>query len=205
MDQRVLDCRAQMRLFDGGSIMFTPDLILATMLITGTPGAHEATPTPEQWPLVQFSVQKLATDWQILDGREKHYILAKREEFNIDINLLRRRYQDLRDAPSIEEANRLPDRKTASEMIKFNRTFRQYLVDRQILERDRDAFYQIVLFETDKLYRVWDCVRDAQCDFYYITVRRQALQKLRCLLGEQAYLYGELPPNVPIWRFAETK
>ena len=185
--------------------MFTPDLILAAMLLTGTPGAMEATPTPEQWPIVQLSVQKLATDWQILDDREKHYILAKREEFNIDINLLRRRYQELQDAPRIEEAHRLPDRQTANDMIKFNRTFRQYLLDRQVLERDRDSLYQVVLFETDKLYRIWDCVRDAKCEFYYITVRRQALQKLRCLLGEEAYYYGAMPPNVPTWRFAEAR
>ena len=57
--------------------------------------------------------------------------------------------------------------------------------------------------ETDRLYQVWDSVRDARCDFYYVTVRRQALKKLRDLIGEDAYLDAELPANVPTWRFNE--
>ena len=52
---------------------------------------------------------------------------------------------------------------------------------------------------------MWDAVRDARCEFYYVTVRRQALKKLRDLVGEEAYLAGTLPPNVPTWRFNELK
>ena len=33
--------------------------------------------------------------------------------------------------------------------------------------------------ETDRLYHVWDAVRDSRCDYYYVTVRRQALKKLK--------------------------
>ena len=62
-----------------------------------------------------------------------------------------------------------------------------------------------MLAETDRLYLVWDAVRDARCDFYYVTVRRQALKKLRDLVGDEAYATGELPPNVPTWRFREAE
>ena len=57
------------------------------------------------------------------------------------------------------------------------------------------------LAETDRLYKVWDAVRDARCDFYYVTVRRQALKRLREALGDAAYAATDLPPHVPAWRF----
>ena len=59
-----------------------------------------------------------------------------------------------------------------------------------------------MLQEVDRLYNIWDTVRDARCDYYYVTVRRQALKKLRETVGDDAYYSGALPPHVPIWRFA---
>jgi hypothetical protein len=34
-------------------------------------------------------------------------------------------------------------------------------------------------------------------------VRRDALKKLRCEMGHQAYYGGNLPPYVPLWRFRQ--
>ncbi|MBN9119836.1 MAG: hypothetical protein J0I06_11865 [Planctomycetes bacterium] len=53
-----------------------------------------------------------------------------------------------------------------------------------------------------RLYRQWDAVRDAQCDFYYVTVRRAALKKLRDEIGEDEFSTGHMPHYVPDWRFA---
>jgi hypothetical protein len=55
--------------------------------------------------------------------------------------------------------------------------------------------------DTDRLYQLWDTVRDARCDYYYVTVRRDALKKLRDTLGLADYAAGKLPPHVPLWRF----
>ena len=46
-------------------------------------------------------------------------------------------------------------------------------------------------------------MRDARCEYYYITVRRQALKRLRTMIGAEAYDAAELPPYVPLWRFLE--
>ena len=62
---------------------------------------------------------------------------------------------------------------------------------------------RIALNETDHLYQVWDSVRDARCNYYYVTVRRQALKTLREMIGTEAFYRGELPPHVPVWRFPE--
>ena len=55
--------------------------------------------------------------------------------------------------------------------------------------------------EADRLYHIWDLVRDAGSDCYYVTYRRQALAALREAIGRGDYYRGVLPPHVPVWRF----
>lgn len=179
------------------------DVIVAIILITGLPGTHEPVPSEDAFPAVRAIVHKVAIDWEILDGRETSYIFAKRSDFESDLNLLRRRYQDFKDAPRLEESNHLPERKVVNDLVQFNRAFRKHLVEKHILEQDRAEVYEAVMIETDRLYKVWDAVRDARCEFYYVTVRRQALMRLKEMLGEDDYYRVNLPPNVPIWRFTE--
>ncbi len=183
--------------------MFPNEFAVAFLLLTSPPGLPEAAPEPARWAEVQDSVQKLAVKWEILDPRETRYILARPEEFGIDINLLRRRYQEMKDVPHLADAQRLPDRHTASDLIQFNRAFRKTLDTRKTLETDRTDEWLTVMAETDRLYQVWDSIRDARCDFYYVTVRRNAMQKLKTLIGDEAWDAGEMPPGVPVWRFNE--
>jgi hypothetical protein len=97
---------------------------------------------------------------------------------------------------------RFPDRGLINELLSFNRAYRQHLDSRQAL--DLTCWWELheALQEADRLYQIWDTVRDARCDYYYVTVRRQALKKLREAVGPQAYYAGCLPPHVPVWRFA---
>lgn len=180
--------------------MSTPDFLLAAVLLTTPPGVPEPPPTADRWVEVRDGLQQLAIRWELLDPRETHYLLARREEFSIDVNLLRRRYQELKDAPRLADADRLPAKAVAEDMVKANRAFRAGINDRRVLELDRAELLNNILHEADQLYRVWDAVRDAKCEFYYITARRQALRKLRDTLGDDAYARGELPPNLPLWR-----
>ncbi len=60
-----------------------------------------------------------------------------------------------------------------------------------------------VLVEVDAAYRMADCMRDARIEFYYVTVRRGALARLKFLVGDDAYNNGDWPPPVPVWRFEE--
>lgn len=181
------------------------ELLVAFMLLATPPGLVEATPSAESWPALGKSIQKVAIDLEILDVRERAYLLAKREEFSDDINILRRRYREFDGAPLVFDSMRFPERNTVTELIQFNRGYRKHLVEKQSLERDRTEQYDTALMETDRLYKVWDCVRDARCDFYYITVRRAALRKLKEAIGEEAFILGHLPPNVPIWRYNEVR
>lgn len=181
------------------------DLVLATTLLTAPPGTPEQAPTPERWPAVQAAIHQTAVEWEILDPRETRYVLSRVEDFEADLNLLRRRYAELADAPKVADSARFPDRRTVNDLIRFNRAYRKHLETRQVWEADRADAIRAAVLETDRLYRVWDSVRDARCEFYYVTVRRQALKKLKDLIGDDAYALGELPPYVPEWRFSEAK
>ena len=185
--------------------MFKGEFSMAFMLLTTPPGVVETPPDMATWSVLQASVQELAIQWEILDPRETKYILAKPEEYAIDINLLRRRYQDLKEVPRLADANRFPDRQTANELIQHNRAFRKTIDARRALETDRADEWLVVLKDTDQLYQVWDAVRDAKCDFYYVTVRRHALRKLKETLGDEDYAQASLPPGVPTWHFTEEK
>jgi hypothetical protein len=181
------------------------DLILASALLTAPPGTPELAPTPDRWPAVQEALHKTAIRLEILDERETRYVLARPDDFEADLELLRRRYQELREAPTLADADRFPGRDAVNQMIQFNRTYRHTLEARQVWEADRADVIGVALTETDRLYKVWDAVRDARCEFYNVTVRRQALKRLREALGEQEYQAGTLPPHVPVWRFAEAR
>jgi len=175
--------------------------LLAAGLLTTPPDVPEPPIDADEWPAVQEALQTLAVEWEILDPREVRYVLARQEDYDNDLNLLRRRYQELKDAPRLSDCTRFPDRGTVNDLLAFNRSYRRHLDGRQCVEHDRCFQLRTALKETDWLYQVWDSVRDARCEYYYITVRRQALKRLRCMIGQEGYMNGDLPPYVPLWRF----
>jgi hypothetical protein len=181
------------------------NLVLAAFLLTAEPGFQDPLPTEQDWPEVSKSLQSLAIQWEILDERETSYILTKRDEFHSDLNMLRQRRIQFADAPRLAEHLRLPERQAANELIRLNRDYRKHLEDRRILEQDRAHALFAAIRETDQLYIIWDAVRDARCEFYYVTVRRHALKKIRDTLGDAAYFAGELPPALPIWRMSTSR
>ena len=180
--------------------MFTLDYLLAAVLLTA-PADRDVALSPELFATVGPAAQQLALKWEILDPREVRYVLARPEDFAADLKLLQRRYHELANAPPVADCQRFPDRATVSDLLAFNRAYRQQMDARQAIELVHWWEYREAVQEADKLYQVWDNVRDARCDYYYVTVRRHALQKLREAIGPEAYYAGRLPPHVPVWRF----
>ncbi|VTR99920.1 hypothetical protein [Tuwongella immobilis] len=181
------------------------EYVLATALLVAPPGTPELPPDANRWPAVQAALHQVAMEWEILDKRETRYVLARLEDYENDLNLLRRRHQELKDAPRVGDSNRFPDRSAVNDLLTFNRAYRRHLDSRQTIETDRSSMLQLAMRETDRLYQIWDSVRDARCEFYYVTVRRQALKRLQELLGPEAYYSGNLPPHVPLWHFQELR
>jgi hypothetical protein len=157
----------------------------------------------DQFPTLRIPLVTLALEWEILDPRETRYVLARPEDMLSDLQMLRRRYQELDGAPPLADAARFPDRTVVNELLVFNRAYRKYLEERQPIEPAHASELRTVLQEVDHLYQVWDAVRDARCEYYYVTVRRQALKRLHDLMDEEDYALGLLPPHVPLWRFQQ--
>jgi len=178
-------------------------LLMAVVLLTAPPDAVKPVGVADMHALAGPALQALAVQWEILDPREVRYVLARPEDFASDLQLLQRRYQDLADAPLLNDCQRFPDRATVNDLLAFNRAYRRHIDVRQPVELARWWELRTVLQETDQLYQVWDTVRDARCEYYYVNVRRQALKRLREMLGNDAYYDGELPPYVPVWRFQQ--
>ena len=182
--------------------MAPSDLIFAAMLLSAPIGTPERSPPADRWVVVQAAIHKTAIDWEILDARETRYVLAKPEDFQDDLDFLRKRRFELEEAPKVNDSDRLPSRQLVADYIRFNRTYRKNLETRLLWEPDRASDIGEAIRETEKLYKIWDAIRDAKCEFHYVTVRRFALKKLKDQIGPEAYEMGELPPYVPEWRFA---
>jgi hypothetical protein len=179
---------------------FPCDYLVAAVLLT-QPADSLVPVQADRHEALRGCLQEVALAWELLDPREVRYVLTRCEDFEADLNLLRRRYSELADAPPASDSLRFPDRAIINELLAFNRAYRQHLDVRQPGEPARWWQLRTVLQETDHLYQVWDTIRDARCEYYYVTVRRQALKRLRDMLGGSAYYSGQLPPHVPAWRF----
>ena len=176
-------------------------LVAATLIIADPkePYAEGEAAFQEFAPVMKM----LAIEWEIMDRREARYVLVRPEDFTNDTALLRQRYHDLHDAPPSIDSERFPPRAIVNDYLAFNREYRQQMDVAAPGESGRWWQIRSTLNEIDNLYYIWDAVRDAGCEYYYVTVRRQALKRLLETIGPDAYYSGQLPPYVPLWRFQE--
>ncbi|MCS7047038.1 MAG: hypothetical protein NZO58_11835 [Gemmataceae bacterium] len=181
--------------------MSSYDCLLAALLLTGnadTPAAPvEAAWADECLP----ALLALALDAQVLDVREQKNYFTTSACTTADLQALRRRFHDFAFLPMIEEGTRFPERKVTGEFLAFNRAYRRDLQQRLDLDAAHALHLKVILAEAEQLYAIWTAVYDARCEYYYVTVRREALRRLRDLIGAPAFYAGALPPYVPTWRF----
>jgi hypothetical protein len=174
--------------------------LFAAALLTTPPELLELSDASKLYRPLGPAMRDLAMHWELLDSRETTYILAQEKDFADDLRLLQDRYHDLAHAPPLIDCSRFPDRNLISDLLGFNRAYRDALASRLEFDRVHAEDLRTAIEETDLLYRIWDSLRDARCDYYFTTYRRQALKLLRDIVGDQAYYSGQLPPHIPLWR-----
>ena len=179
--------------------MSTYSCLFAFALLATPPDLLELPEAAKLFDTLGPDLKAIALHLELLDPKET-YVLEERDDFAGDLKLLQGRYQDLRAAPPLVDCQRFPDREMVGDLLAFNRLYREGLHNRLNVDRVHSEDLKAALSETDFLYRVWDKVRDARCEYYYVTYRRQALQELRDMVGARAYYTGQLPPHVPLWR-----
>jgi len=146
-----------------------------------------------------------ALQMELLDRREVSGIFVEPHAFLQDLELVQARFHELKLAPMLEECRRFANRDLVNDLLAFNRAYRSDLVAQMAIDQIRAEELRGALYETDQLYAVWNNLRDAQSEFYYVTVRRRALLAVRQLAGDTAFYSGNLPPHVPVWRFPVAK
>jgi hypothetical protein len=174
-------------------------LLLATTLLSTPPTSCSESVT---WQAdLAAELRFVAVQWEILDPRDTKFALSDPDTFHAELANLQSWNQKLLRAPWLGELSRFPDMQTVSETILANRVFHGEVSDRMDLNRLQREELRNVLYETDELHEVWEALRDALCEHYGVTYRRQALQRLRELLGDDAFYRGQMPPGMPTWRF----
>ena len=175
--------------------------VLAVAVLIVPPAGSEPEALPEHVCLLR-TLRDVAVRLEVLDPREQGYFLPHPKHFADDLALLRKRYRDLAGAPTLAESAHLPTPAVAAERLAYNREHHRRLR----LLRDglgpRAAGLDHALAEADRLYHLWDALRDGRSECYYVTVRRQALLKVRRAIGDEAFFLGALPPAVPVYGYA---
>jgi hypothetical protein len=183
--------------------MFTYEFIVAAALLT-SPADTAPLMDNGQWILpLRGALIEAALGGELLDRREERFTLVREDSLLADLAMLQGRFQEFLSAPFLEECQRFPERALVSDFLAFNRAYRSDLCARMLIDPVHAEDLRNAILETDQLYRAWDAVRDSRCEYYYITVRRQALNQLKDMIGNEAFYRGQLPPHVPVWRFAE--
>jgi hypothetical protein len=176
-------------------------VLMAAALLTSAWEAPAEDDTALTHAALAPALRQLALEWQFMDRRECSSLLVDPHTFAADLKQLQERCEELWTAPPVEEAARLPERDVISDLLDFNRVYQQALSARLEVDTVHGDEVQAALTETNQLYQIWDAVRAARDDRYYVTGRRQALLQLRALVGDRAFYTGQLPPHVPMWRF----
>jgi hypothetical protein len=173
------------------------DLLQAELLLSPNNDA----PLPENvdffTPELVNALKYVAIRDEILDTRES-WILnpLNKNSFPDNLEELRNRYYELKDAPPLAASYALP--KNNQFLLSFNIEYRTYLEKRLIWEQDRADIIQAAIDETEYLYKIWSHIETASNDYSYVLSKRQSLAYLKKELGEHP---AQLPPHVPIWRF----
>lgn len=152
-------------------------LVAVSLLVTPA-DTPEVTPT-EDFPSLRECLVTLAVEWELLDPRETTHTFTQPADFLSDLDLMRRRYAELRDAPRVVECLRYPPRWYAEEMMALNREVKRYVETIANCYPAQAGECGIWLRSLDASYHYWDLVRDAQVDYYHTTVRRRALRLLK--------------------------
>lgn len=159
------------------------------------------------WPVEpEVASQQSPEVWQAL----KHVALVLEivgphenwaTDFRSELRYVRHHYRQLQDAPRLADAGWLPPYAFARELCCFNESYQAHLQVQGIIYLHKCDDISLLLGEARQLHYVWDCARRAATPNESWASRRQNLQRLREVLGEEAYYNGAMPPWVPLWRF----
>jgi hypothetical protein len=105
------------------------------------------------------------------------------------------------EATPAPELARFPPPQIVQDARDFNRAVYASLQGQQLMRRHLWWEYQEILDGCNQSFRAWDALDDAQSGS--CGPRADALERLRLLIGDEAYYAGRMPPAVPYWLLPE--
>jgi hypothetical protein len=177
---------------------YPADKAYASVLLSQPSNSPVPEIAPEQFQPLRDGLIEVAIAWEIMDKREAAYNF-RHHGWGMDLDAMRHRYEEVKNAPRIADAHRFPDRAHIVKLIGLNRTIRRVIEERKELEIDRQHWFDLALRDLDICYRVYTSVSELTCEFYYVYTRRQAMLHLISLIGREAYDNMDLGPPVPDW------
>lgn len=122
------------------------------------------------------------------------------------LEAIQERYQECKDYPPSRDVNNflIWDVEIIDSLLRFSYNYRQFVRDRSeyALEEWKRTWYLKALRETDSLIDCWNNLQCAKSQYYNVSTKRYYLNCLRERLGKERFNAGNMPPNVPIWRFS---
>lgn len=181
--------------------MTLADWIISWLLITSPASLPDMATVRTAFPLLRGPIIALCVAEEIVDEREFRFTLTSPLDFMEAIEFIGKRRRELDGCPCVMAASRFGDRAAINEMLCLNRSYRKRLEERLTIDSLNVQAIVDSINETDQLYHMWDAARDAACTYYYVSVRRLALDRLRELIGPDNFARGRMPHYLPIWRF----
>jgi hypothetical protein len=119
-------------------------------------------------------------------------------DFRSEVRWVRHHMRDAAEYPALTECQRLPPAFVIHDNLAFNRVHQCYLEARWVVRlQDRDAI-EDALQQSRQISRIWEAMAAANADDLNWFCRRQALARLRELLGDEAYYEGDWPFPIPL-------
>jgi hypothetical protein len=177
------------------------DCVLAAVLLTAPPAPTAPEGLAALVEVLRPALVQAALDAEVLDPREEERIRGDGVDPLVELRTLQDCYQGLQRAPLLAECRLFPPRCHIDELLACNRGYKQELEARLVLDQVHAEQLRRAIAETEHLYFLWNLLRDAQYECYYVTVRRRSLMQLRDLIGMEAYCRFQMPPHVPVWHF----
>jgi hypothetical protein len=154
-------------------------------------------PVPQHVPPALWEpLKRIALRLEIVGAHERWI-----DDYRSELGYVRRHWRELAQAPSLLDAQALPEALVVKECRNFNRCFERMLEARSQVVLYRQEAMREMLCETHRLGEIWALLETATSANQSWVCRRRSLLQLRQGLGPEAYYAGRLPPSVPLWRF----
>lgn len=183
-----------------------PELILAFAILSNPDiKAVESPCPPDRLAAMSAALQKVSVDLELLDPHYSTGYFARTGDYVQDINMVRIRYQKLKDAPRVWESQKFvgPDYSACEDfldrsLLHYRKLWEcRFLSDVEYLAIEEEIEYRDLMYRT---------ARNASSNTYYtVPLRREALLWLKNELTPEQWSRGELLPLLPEWLIHESK